>query len=255
MSLSHGSFDLLLWGWIALALVTVPVQLVLTPPYGRHARARWGPVMDNRAGWIVMELVSPVALVLPFAIHGPPASAAAAIFVTLWLAHYFNRSILYPLATRTAGKTIPVVIVLSSIAFNAVNGWANGTYLARGWAAYPPSWLHDPRFVLGILIFLTGAAINIRADRTLVGLRQRGGAQHYVVPRGGLFERVSCPNHLGEIIEWAGFALACWSLPALAFAVWTAANLVPRAVAHHRWYKSTFPAYPADRKALIPWLL
>jgi hypothetical protein len=37
--------------------------------------------------------------------------------------------------------------------------------------------------------------------------------------------------------------------------VWTAANLVPRAVAHHRWYRERFADYPAERKALVPFLL
>jgi len=255
MSLSPDTFELLIWGWIALALVMAPVQLALTPPFGRHARARWGPVMDNRTGWIVMELISPIALLWPFAVHGPPNSVPVAILVTLWIAHYLNRSVIYPMTTRTAGKTIPVVIVLTAIAFNGVNGLTNGTYLAHGWSDYDLTWLHDPRFVLGVLVFLTGAAINIRADRTLVGLRQRVGPQSYSIPRGGMFNRVSCPNHLGEIIEWAGFALACWNLPALAFAIWTVANLGPRAIAHHRWYKATFPDYPDDRKALIPYVL
>ena len=49
-----------LYGWIALALILLPVQLLITAPYGRHASARWGPVMDNRLGWIVMEIVSPL---------------------------------------------------------------------------------------------------------------------------------------------------------------------------------------------------
>ena len=40
----------------------------------------------------------------------------------------------------------------------------------------------------------------------------------------------------------------------LAFAAWTMANLVPRARAHHRWYRERFPDYPARRKALVPGL-
>jgi hypothetical protein len=32
------------------------------------------------------------------------------------------------------------------------------------------------------------------------------------------------------------------------------ANLIPRAVAHHHWYKTTFADYPANRRALIPYL-
>jgi 3-oxo-5-alpha-steroid 4-dehydrogenase 1 len=63
---------------------------------------------------------------------------------------------------------------------------------------------------------------------------------------------VSCPNHLGEIVQWFGFALMAWNLPALSFAVWTAANLIPRAVVHHRWYRAHFSEYPAGRRAVVP---
>ena len=66
---------------------------------------------------------------------------------------------------------------------------------------------------------------------------------------------MSCPNYLGEIIEWVGWAVATWSLAGLSFAVWTAANLIPRAWQHHRWYRAEFPDYPKERKAVIPFLL
>ena len=56
--------------------------------------------------------------------------------------------------------------------------------------------------------------------------------------------RCPAPNYLGEIVEWTGWALATWSLAGLAFAVYTAANLAPRAVANHDWYLSTFDDYP-----------
>ena len=75
------------------------------------------------------------------------------------------------------------------------------------------------------------------------------------MPKGGLFRYVSCPNHFGEIVEWAGFAVMCWNLPALSFAVWTAGNLIPRSLSHHRWYREHFPDYPAERKAVIPFVL
>jgi hypothetical protein len=41
----------------------------------------------------------------------------------------------------------------------------------------------------------------------------------------------------------------------LAFALYTAANLVPRALRHHAWYRERFVDYPSERKALIPYLL
>lgn len=44
-------------------------------------------------------------------------------------------------------------------------------------------------------------------------------------------------------------------LSALAFALWTAANLIPRALWRHRWYRQTFPDYPPSRRAVIPGVL
>jgi hypothetical protein len=57
---------------------------------------------------------------------------------------------------------------------------------------------------------------------------------------------------MGEVLEWAGFALVAWNLPALTFAVWTYANLVPRAKNHHDWYHSKFVEYPKKRKIIFP---
>ena len=92
---------------------------------------------------------------------------------------------------------------------------------------------------LMVLLFVGGMAINQWSDTRLIGLRKNGNG--YQIPRGGLFERISCPNHFGEIVEWTGFAILCWSVPALSFAVWTAANLIPRALSH-RWRSCTEPS-------------
>ncbi|KXZ49171.1 hypothetical protein GPECTOR_23g98 [Gonium pectorale] len=78
----------------------------------------------------------------------------------------------------------------------------------------------------------------------------------YFIPRGGLFELVSCPNYFGELLEWTGFALASWSWPSLAWALFCASTFIPRSLTHHRWYKDVFgDEYPAGRRALIPYLL
>ncbi len=247
------TFTAFLYGWTALALVLLPIQLFLTPPYGRHRSTAWGPVMDNRAGWVVMELVSPIAFAWCF-VTGGGVGGVAWIFFALWMAHYIHRSLVFPMRMRTSGKTIPVAIVASAIGFNGINGWSNGYYLGGLGGPYPEDWLADPRFIIGMLLFCAGAALNISSDNILLRLREPGGGG-YKIPRGGLFALVSCPNHLGEIVEWAGFAIMCWNLPALAFAVWTAANLIPRSISHHRWYRERFADYPRERRAIIPGIL
>ena len=103
-------------------------------------------------------------------------------------------------------------------------------------------------------MFVAGLAINIQSDQILIGLR-KGRDTGYAIPRGGLYRWVSCPNYLGELIEWTGWAVLTWSTAGLVFAVWTAANLVPRAISNHRWYREQFSDYPANRKAVLPLLL
>jgi len=127
----------------------------------------------------------------------------------------------------------------------------NGRFLFTFSGGYPDSWLADPRFILGVIAFIAGFIINRWADRVLRKLRQPGESG-YRIPQGGLYRWISCPNYFGEIIEWAGWAMATWSLPGLAFAVWTFANLAPRACAHHVWYHQHFADYPRQRRALIP---
>jgi 3-oxo-5-alpha-steroid 4-dehydrogenase 1 len=240
--------------WTLLALAIVPMQLRTTAPYGRHARTDWGPSISNQMGWFLMELVSLVVFVGLF-LAGPNAKTAPMwVFFVLWAAHYANRSLIFPWRTHTKGKTMPLAIVGSAVAFNVVNAGLNGLYLGWFGDVYPAAWLSDPRFIVGIVVFAAGAAINLWSDNRLIGLRA-GGQQGYSIPRGGLFGWVSCPNLMGEIIEWWGFAIMCWNLPALSCAVWTAANLIPRALSHHAWYHRTFPDYPQDRRAVIPALL
>lgn len=247
-------FNEFVLGWIAVALILFPVQLFVTAPYGRHARRGWGPSLPNRIGWFAMEIVS-LAIFATLFLAGPsPKSAPMWVFCAVWVTHYVNRSLIFPWRVRTTGKTIPLAIVASAICFNTVNAGLNGYYLGT-LASYPASWLWDIRFVAGAAMFLAGAGINIWADEKLIGLRTGGATAEYAVPRGGLFTIVSCPNLLGEIVEWSGFALMCWNLPALSFAIWTAANLIPRALSHHAWYRRQFPDYPSRRMAVIPFLL
>ena len=103
-------------------------------------------------------------------------------------------------------------------------------------------------------MFVTGVIINLQSDHILISLR-KGNEKGYKIPYGGLFKYISCPNHFGEMVEWIGFAIMAWSLPAFSFALWTIANLLPRAMSHHRWYKAYFEDYPKGRRAAIPFLV
>jgi len=236
-----------------LAILTFASLIFITAPYGRHARAGWGPTVSNRVGWVVMESPSVFGFAAVFALGPHRAELVPCLFLALWQSHYIQRTLIYPFTLPPGGRPMTVFIVASGFTFNILNAIVNAGWIGAV-GHYSTSWLGDPRFIVGVAVFLFGQAINHRADRVLRGLRAPG-EQGYRIPRGGLYEWVSCPNYLGEIVEWAGWALATWSVPGLAFAVYTVANLGPRALSHHRWYRRQFADYPRDRKALIPLLL
>ncbi len=251
--ISWPTYRLLSYIWIALAVLVFFVLLFVAAPYGRHTTNKWGPAINNRIGWMIMEM--PVLLVLIMIIfpYRRFIDNATLIILGLFCFHYFNRVFLYPLRLHTRGKTIPLLIVASAVLFNLVNGSLIGYYFTH-FASYKSIWFSDFRFMGGILLFFVGMFINWKADDMLINLR-RPKDTHYVIPRTWLFEYISCPNYFGELIEWLGFAILCWNLPGLCFFIWTAANLIPRAIAHHKWYKERFKGYPKNRKAVIPFVV
>lgn len=246
-------FHQITWGWIALAVVIFAYLLRRNAPYGRHIQAGWGPTLSNRLGWFLMEFTVIVVFLMALLWEKQPISTIVWVLSGCFLLHYLNRSIVFPLRLRTIGKRMPWVIVLSAVGFNLVNGFLLG-YCFANFADYPADWWTDGRFLGGMVLFWGGLAINWHSDNILIRLR-KPGSTGYAIPQGGLFRWISCPNLLGEMIEWTGFALMCWHLPAFAFMIWTIANLAPRAIAHHRWYQATFPNYPAVRSAFIPYLI
>lgn len=139
-----------------------------------------------------------------------------------------------------------------AIIFNCLNGFVNG-YGVFMMKSYNLKWLSSWQFIAGISVFIAGYYINKTADMKLRDLK-KGNPDGYVIPTGWLFRYISSPHYFGEMIEWGGWALATWSLPGLAFFVFTIANLFPRAILTHRWYKSNFNDYPSDRKAVIPFV-
>lgn len=257
------------WTMAALGVAAFAALLWVEAPYGKYAgQAHWlyGPPVNGRLAWLLQEAPS-------FAVAAAMWRAAAAasggslwaapnrvdlaavnantVLLAMYLLHYFNRSFVYPLRLR-GSKPTPLVIMLMALAFCMWNGWMQGRHLAAH-ATFPPGYIASPRFVAGAALFFCGMAVNWHSDGVLIALR-RPGESGYKIPRGGAFELVSGANFLGEIVEWAGFALAANSLPAAVFALFTFCNIAPRGASHHRWYQRQFKDYPPHRRAVIPFL-
>lgn len=246
-------FQIIKYIFLAIAGIVFIVLFFVAAGYGRFNSKKWGPQMDNRLGWVIMEAVSPVVFFILFLAGDRAGNTLAIVFLLIWELHYVQRAFIYPLLIR-GRKTIPITIVAMGMTFNLVNSYIQGRYLFALSDPYPLSWLTDFRFVSGSIIFILGYIINLHSDYILRKLRKPGDTGYYI-PYGGMFRFVTSPNYLGEIMEWTGWALLTWSLIGLIFALWTIANLVPRAVTYHKWYHENFPDYPENREAIIPFII
>lgn len=264
------------WCMLATGLLALAYTRGRASPYGRHndekahthARsAQWaakGPMVPAWLAWMLME--SPnlwvTALVWRMATASPPSefaegaqSTTTRILLGMFIAHYVNRALIYPLrAGRGDAAAMPFSVMALAFSFCLWNGALQSSALLLTPATERPLW----RVAAGAAIWLFGLLTNVHSDEVLLSLRRtrhlRKDGEKYAIPTGGMFRFVSAANYTGEIIEWAGFALACGSLPAVAFAVFTFANLAPRGESHHHWLQEKFRDYPRERRAVIPFL-
>ena len=240
-------------GLIIASAAAVFILLFFIPaPYGKFQRRGWGPALPAKWAWMFMELPSPMLMIIFFNAV-PENTIPQVIFIALWLLHYIPRTFIYPFRQSGGAKPFPAVVAMMAFLFNCLNGFVNG-FAVFHLRDYADGWLLSWPFMAGIILFAAGFYINKSADEKLRLLRRKNPAG-YSVPRGWLFEYVSSPHYLGETIEWLGWAVLTWSWAGLAFFVFTFANLFPRAIRSHAWYRAIFPDYPARRKAVIPFVV
>ena len=213
--------------------------------YGKMITDKWGPAINNKVGWLLMEC--PVFLVMVYMWGSSQVrfELPYLVFFLLFQLHYIQRSFIFPFLLKGKSK-MPIVIMALSVVFNLVNGYIQGYWLffkaptePYYQAHYTIDWFTDWRFIAGVALFFTGMIINIHSDYVIRSLRQPGDTKHYL-PQKGMYRYVTSANYFGEILEWAGWALLTWSWAGLVFFWFTCANLVPRANSIYNKYEKEF---------------
>ncbi|MBP5314705.1 MAG: DUF1295 domain-containing protein [Muribaculaceae bacterium] len=254
--ISLSAFNTLL---IVMALTAVVVFISLhfvSAGYGMMYTRRWGPSVNNRLGWVMMEAPVFIAMCILWALSPRQWDTTPLVIFCLFQAHYFQRSFIFPMLIQGKNR-MPLSIILMGVLFNLINALMQG-----GWifylspeGMYSPEWLCTPQFIIGTIIFIAGMAINIHSDHIIRHLRRPSDTRHYI-PRGGMFRYVSSANYFGEFVEWTGFAILTWSWAGAVFALWTFANLAPRARRINRRYAEEFGEEftRLNLRAIIPFI-
>jgi 3-oxo-5-alpha-steroid 4-dehydrogenase 1 len=256
------TYYIILTSMAVMAVIVFVALFYFKAGYGYLSTSKWGPKIGNKTAWVIMEAPAFIFLLyytLRFAATGVETGNSRIvlyIMAGLFLLHYFQRSFIFPFLMR--GKsTMPVAIMLMGLTFNTLNA-----YLIGGWlygqapaGMYETDWLWSPRFIIGVIIFFTGMAINLHSDHIIRNLRKPGDTKHYI-PRKGLYKYVTSANYFGEFTEWVGYAILTWSPAGLLFAAWTFANLAPRAKSLTAKYEEEFgEEYKSlKKKHIIPFI-
>ncbi|MDR0368255.1 MAG: DUF1295 domain-containing protein [Bacteroidales bacterium] len=249
-------YSIFLWVMIAVAIVVFIALYFVDAGYGMFRSSRWGLSINNKVGWVLMELPVAVLIFLFWFFSDRKTSLVPFIFLLFLEIHYIHRAFIFPLMMRGKNK-MPVQIMLMAVLFNLLNAFMQGYWIFyhSPKELYSNTWIETPCFIIGTVLFFTGMFININSDRRIRNLRIPGDNKHYL-PHGGMFNYVTSANYFGEIVEWAGFAVATWSMSGLVFAIWTFANLVPRANAIYIKYNASYADEIKKKKLrrVIPFL-
>lgn len=251
---------LVIYFQLILAIFVFIALLFYTVPYGRHSLTTNTSkfILSSRTGWLIMEVPAMCTILVVSALTYRAFLLttnlwwAPLVFLALWEVHYIYRGVIYPFFLSQKNHNMPFFIAMSGLGFNLLNGTINALWLMQI-KEYSIAEFYSFHFIIGVVIFILGFAIHFYCDHIMRLYKKNNSS--YIVPQQFPHTLVAAPNYLGEIIQWIGWAIATWSLAGVAFAVFTLANLMPRAIAHLKWYRKTFPEYPRKRKAIIPFVI
>lgn len=252
--MSTTAFNCFLAVMSAIAFIVFIALYYVKAGYGIFRTSSWGVAISNKWAWVLME--APVFFVMCWMWINSDRrfEPVLLVFFILFQLHYFHRAFIFPLLLSGKSK-MPLAIMSMGILFNLLNGYMQGEwlfYLAPE-NIYQKGWFFSPWFLIGVSLYFLGMYINWQSDVIIRRLRKPGDTRHYL-PEKGLYHYVTSANYLGEVIEWAGWAILTCSLSGLVFLWWTIANLVPRAHAIWCRYKEEFGDAVGKRKRIFPFL-
>ncbi|QRV89872.1 3-oxo-5-alpha-steroid 4-dehydrogenase [Ceratobasidium sp. AG-Ba] len=222
-------------------------------------------------------LIHPVAYHLPKLIYGQEVhhSRLQTTAYVLVMLHFLKRELETVFVHRFSHATMPVGnLFRNSAHYHLLSGFLLALSLYGPWYSAPtlaakqlqnaaPNWLlgwgwpssTSSSLTKWVAIWAFAELSNFHAHLTLRNLRPASNPTARGIPRGYLFEYVSCPNYTFEIIAWVAFTLMTKSWASLIFIIAGTTPMVIWAIKKHKAYRREFgTSYPRNRKILVPFL-
>ncbi|KAG8690893.1 3-oxo-5a-steroid 4- dehydrogenase [Ceratobasidium sp. 423] len=238
-----------------------------------------GPQVTYRTVFIVEYigplLIHPVVYYLPKFIYGKEVqhSQLQTVAYALVMLHFLKRELETIFVHRFSHATMPVGnLFRNSAHYHLLSGLLLSLGLYGPWysqGSLSAKHTSPPSIFLGwgwpsndfasltkwIAIWAFAELSNFHAHLTLRNLRPANNPTARGIPRGYLFEYVSCPNYTFEILAWVAFTLMTKSWASLIFIIAGTTPMVIWAIKKHKAYRREFGSeYPRNRKIIVPFL-
>ncbi|GMN57213.1 hypothetical protein TIFTF001_026320 [Ficus carica] len=153
-----------------------------------------------------------------------------------WCFHYFKRIMETFFVHRFSHATSP----LSNVFRNCAYYWTFGAFIAYyvNHPLYTP--VSDLQMKIGFGLGIICQIANFYCHILLSNLRGPDGSGGYQIPRGFLFNIVTCANYTTEIYQWLGFNIATQTVAGYVFLVVAALIMSNWALAKHRRLRKLF---------------
>mmetsp|Transcript_41111 Transcript_41111/g.41996 ORF Transcript_41111/g.41996 Transcript_41111/m.41996 type:complete len:295 (-) Transcript_41111:64-948(-) len=217
-----------------------------------------GPQIGYRTVFLI-EYAGPIVFVLLYAarpsfLYGSekvPYHWVALLGIVCWTIHFLKREFETIFVHRFSRPTMP----LSNLFKNSIYYWAFGAVI--GYPLCHPKYIApDELYVyIGLAIFSLSELGNLICHLMLRNLRPAEGSLERPIPKGFLFDFVSCPNYTCEVMSWVGFSIMTMIPFSYLFTLFGFAQMAEWALKKHNGYLKSYEGYKAlRRKAIIPFV-
>jgi len=169
-----------------------------------------------------------------------------------WNLHFLRR-VVESITVHKYTRKVPVPDALKEYLYYWIFAfWVTFSYLQPRYVAP-----EDFHVYCGFVVWAIAELCNCRCHFILANLRSANigtsvtSQTRYPIPKGFLFEQLTCPHYFCEIFTWVGFWMMNQTLAALSFMLVSSAIMISWATERRERYLQIHPRYPRARTNII----